>query len=301
MPVLRWLRDTAHPTLRLGSTLAALAGGIADGSAHAQDAPTMTGTALSPDGISIAYETLGEGSPALVFVHGWSCDRSYWRAQLESFSREFRVVAVDLAGHGESGLGRETWSMAAFGGDVAAVVEELGLDRVILVGHSMGGDVIAEAARRLPGRVVGMIWVDVYSQLGRPRTPAQLESVVGPLRADFVPATRAFVRGMFPPDSDPDLVEHVAVDMSAAPPDVAVEALEHALSFDRVMPGLLEELDLPLIAINPDRPSNDVESLERHGAEVLLLPGVGHFLMMEDPERFNPLLREAIDRILRTD
>jgi pimeloyl-ACP methyl ester carboxylesterase len=61
----------------------------------------MTATALSPDGFSIAYETLGEGSPALVFVHGWSCDRSYWAAQLEPFSRDFRVVAVDLAGQGE--------------------------------------------------------------------------------------------------------------------------------------------------------------------------------------------------------
>jgi pimeloyl-ACP methyl ester carboxylesterase len=188
--------------------------------------------------------------------------------------------------------------MAAFGGDVAALVEELGLDRVILIGHSMGGDVIAEAARRLPGRVAGLIWVDAYRRLGTRRTPEQLDAVIGPLRADFVPSTRTLVRGMFRPDADPELVERVALDMSSAPPDVALEALEHALSFDRVMPGLLEELSLPLVAINPDGTGNDVESLERYGAEVMLMPGVGHFLMMEGPDGFNALLRTAIDRVI---
>ncbi len=248
----------------------------------------MTKFVTSPDGIAIAYETRGEGAPAIVFVHGWSCDRTYWAGQLEPFSREYQVVAVDLAGHGESGAGREEWSMAAFGGDVAAVVEGLGLERVVLVGHSMGGDVIAAAARRLPGKVVGMIWVDAYRALGNPRTPEQLEAVVSPLRTDFVPATRAFVRSMFPAEADPELVERVAVDMSSAPPEVAVEAVYNALSYDRVMPGLLEELDLPLVAINPDGLGTDVESLERYGAEVLLLPEVGHFLMMEDPEGVDP-------------
>ncbi len=76
----------------------------------------MKGLVTSADGIHIAYETRGEGTPALVFVHGWSCDRTYWDGQLPAFSRQFKVVAVDLAGHGESGLGRKTWTMGAFGG-----------------------------------------------------------------------------------------------------------------------------------------------------------------------------------------
>lgn len=254
-------------------------------------------TATSPDGISIAYETRGTGSPALVFVHGWSCDRSYWAAQLEAFSRDFQVVAVDLAGHGESGFGREAWTMAAFGGDVAAVVEALALDRVILVGHSMGGDAIVEAARRLPDRVAGLVWVDTYRRLGTPRTQEQLDAILAPIRADFVDATRAFVSGMFLPSADPKLVERVASDMSSAPPEVALEALAFALSFDREMPRLVLELGLPIVAINPEQPASDIASLDRHGVEVMLMPGVGHFLMLEDPEEFEALLRTAIDRI----
>jgi hypothetical protein len=108
--------------------------------------------AISSDGVRIAYEVHGEGSPALVFVHGWSCDRSYWAGQFEPFSRQFKVVAVDLAGHGDSGLERRAWTIQSFGDDVASVVKKLRLGRVILIGHSMGWDVIPEAARATASR-----------------------------------------------------------------------------------------------------------------------------------------------------
>ena len=173
--------------------------------------------ANSTDGVRIAYEVHGNGSLALVFVHGWSCDRSYWAGQLEPFSRGFKVVALDLAGHGDSGVGRKQWTIQSYGDDVAAVVKKLDLKRVVLIGHSMGGDVIPEAALRLPGRVVGLIWVDTYKKLGQGRSPEEVQAFVAKLRPDFVKATRDLVRSMFVTTSDPALVERVALDMSAAP------------------------------------------------------------------------------------
>ena len=113
-----------------------------------------TGTAISADGLPIYYTVQGEGEPALVFVHGWCCDGGYWSEQLGRFAQRYKVVAVDLGGHGQSGLGRQTWTMEAFGEDVKSVVEKLGLTKAVLVGHSMGGKVIIEAARLMPGRVV---------------------------------------------------------------------------------------------------------------------------------------------------
>lgn len=278
---------------------AALATGCGRESADTVGTRSTADTVTSADGIRVVYEAHGEGTPALVFVHGWSCDRSYWAGQLQPFSRQFRVVAVDLAGHGESGLGREAWTMRAFGGDVAAVVDKLGLQRIILIGHSMGGDVIVEAARRLPGRVAGLVWVDTYKQLGTPRTPEQRQAMLAPFRANFVKTTHAFVQGMFPPTADRSLVERVAADMSAAPPTVALGAIESAMSFDREIPSALQELNLPVVAINPDYQPTDSASLERHRVEVAVMSGVGHFLMMEDPERFNRLLRTTIDKFIR--
>ena len=95
----------------------------------------MSEVVRSGDGVPLAFEVHGAGAPALVFVHGWSCDRSYWRGQLRPLAARYRTVAVDLAGHGESGLGRRAWTMAAFGEDVVAVVEQLGLVQLVLIGH----------------------------------------------------------------------------------------------------------------------------------------------------------------------
>jgi pimeloyl-ACP methyl ester carboxylesterase len=69
------------------------------------------------DGTPIYYEVCGDGEPALVFIHGWCCKRSYWVNQLSEFAQRHKVVAVDLAGHGESGLDRKAWTIPAFGED----------------------------------------------------------------------------------------------------------------------------------------------------------------------------------------
>ncbi|MET0551676.1 MAG: alpha/beta hydrolase [Vicinamibacteria bacterium] len=253
----------------------------------------------SADGVRIAYETRGRGEPAVVLVHGWSCDRTYWKEQLAPLAGKFQVVTVDLAGHGASGRNRRAWTIASFGGDVAAVVEKLGLRRVVLVGHSMGGDVVAEAARLLPGRVDGLVWVDTYKQLGTFRTPEQVQTMVSSFRADFRKTTRVFARLMFARGADPALVERVVADMSSAPPAVALPSMEAAVSYDREMPGALRALGLPVVAINPDRPPSDAVALARHGVGLELMSGVGHFPMLEAPQRFNELLVRTIERIPR--
>jgi pimeloyl-ACP methyl ester carboxylesterase len=252
--------------------------------------------AASPDGIPIAYEVRGEGSPALVFIHGWSCDRSYWQAQVKAFAQKHQVITIDLAGHGESGLGRASWTMESFGGDVFAVLEKLAVQSMVLIGHSMGGDVILEAARRLPGRVQAMVWIDTYRQLPSYRSPEEIQERLAPFRADFTSTARAFVRGMFHSDTDALLVERVVSHMSSAPADVAMSAAAFAWSYGPEVDVALKELKLPLVAINPEKPPTDVASMNRHGVDVVLMPGVGHFPMMEDPKHFNELLSKVVER-----
>lgn len=256
----------------------------------------MKDIAHSADGVPVRYEVRGTGTPTLVFVHGWSCDRSYWRAQTDVFARHYQVVTIDLAGHGESGSDRRAWTMPAFGADVVAVVERLGLQSTVLIGHSMGGDVIVEAALQLSNRVVGLVWVDVYTTLDTPPNAEQLQEFIAPFRNDFAAATRDFVRRLFAPDSDPALVDWVAADMSAAPPEIALEAMQHARSNMSTAAAGLRRLDVPKVAINPEQRPTDVESLQRHGMETTLVSGVRHFPMMEDAETFNRALRETIER-----
>jgi len=183
-----------------------------------------TARAIAPDGIEIAFQVYGAGEPTLVLVHGWSCNRSYWQAQLEPLSRNYQVVTLDLAGHGESGSGRREWTIAAFGSDVATVVNQLGLGEVVLVGHSMGGDVVLEAARQFPDRIRGIVWVDTYNQLAQFSTLQQVRERMAAFETNFVQTTRQFVQRMFPANADAALIERVAADMSGAPPEVALPA-----------------------------------------------------------------------------
>jgi pimeloyl-ACP methyl ester carboxylesterase len=256
---------------------------------------SVSGVATSRDGIPLAFEVHGAGTPSLVFVHGWSCDRSYWSGQVGPLAARYQTVAVDLAGHGESGVGRRAWTMAAFGEDVVGVVEQLDLGEVVLIGHSMGGDVIVEAALRLGDRVAGLVWVDTYSTLGEPQTGDEIEAFLAPFREDFATATQALVRRLFTPDADAELVAWVAADMSAAPPEIAIDALGSAVGNDRGIVAGLRELTAPVVAINPDARPTDAQALRRHGVRTVLVSGVGHFLMMEDPDRFNRLLGEVIE------
>lgn len=258
----------------------------------------MKDVAIAPDGVPIHYEVQGEGAPALVLVHGWSCDRSYWKEQLGHFARRYQVVAVDLAGHGESGQGREQWTIPAFGTDVAAVVEKLGLQQVILIGHSMGGPVIVEAARRLSQRVLGLVGVDTYRTLGHIPSPEEIAETLAPLRGNFPEAARSYVGQMFIPSSDPGLRESIVSDMAAAPPQVAIGAMEaNRKNAQNLITGL-RELQAPVIAINSDYRPYDVETAQALGVKLVFMSGVGHFVMMEDAETFNRLLEEAIGELV---
>ena len=293
MEKVNWMRKILK--LNLVAALALTISVVGNGQSVSNKKPL---TVTSADGVSIAYETFGKGSTALVFVHGWSCDKSYWKGQIEYFSKAYRVVNIDLGGHGESGLGRKDWTIYSFGTDVAAVIKHLSLERVILIGHSMGGDVSADAALLLPGRIAGLIMVDVYKKLGAGRPAEQIDAFVADFSVDFAPKVQKLVRSMFLTNADPSLVEFVAKDMSSAPPAVALSAMRSSFTHSRQITHDLEHLKLPVIALNPDNEPTDVESMRNHGVDVIIMLGVGHFLMMEDPKRFNELLETAIKEIL---
>jgi pimeloyl-ACP methyl ester carboxylesterase len=232
-----------------------------------------------------------------VFVHGWCCTRRFWDFQIPAFAQSALVVALDLAGHGESASNRDNWSVTRFGNDLTAVVNALELQDVILIGHSMGVDVILEAARDLDGRVHGLVWVDQYTTLSAFMSQQSIQERVGPFRAHFVDATLAFVRRMFVPTSDPLLMERVCQSMSSVHEEIAVPALEATWGHGPRVVDLLSELRLPVVAINAVSPPTDTSSMQRNGVEVLLVPNTGHFPMLERPREFNQCLSQAIQRI----
>lgn len=255
------------------------------------------GTVRSADGVPIHYRVAGSGAPAIVFVHGWACDGSYWDEPMSRFAADHRVVAVDLAGHGRSGADRSEWTMRAFGGDVVAVLTELDIDDAVLVGHSMGGPVVVEAALAAPNRVRGIVGVDNFQAVDWPITREQTQGFLGGFRGDFPAFTENWVRTMFPESADPALVDRVAKDMASEPPAVGVASLEGLFTW---MLGeekeRLASLPVPLHCVNSDQTPTDVEALTAlvPGYRLDLMPGRGHFLMLVDPATFDGLLAESI-------
>ena len=257
----------------------------------------------SKDGTPISYEIYGAGESTLVFVHGWSCDARYWRAQLPHFAENHRVVMLDLAGHGHSGMTRSQYTMRAFGEDVKAVIEATGSRRVILIGHSMGGSVIAEAARLIPNRVKGLIGVDTLENIEYPITREELKKMIAPLEKDFRAGSRQFVEEMISPQTDPQHREWILSDMSAAPPAVALSAMNNMMS--QYITGeaakIFDEIRIPVITVNGDMWPVNYEANRRHmlSFDAIVLKGADHFLMLNRPEQFNRALETAISKLLR--
>ena len=252
---------------------------------------------LSKDGVRINFFVEGKGEPALIFVHGWSCDKSYWDNQVKEFSPKYKVVTIDLAGHGESGMNRKNYTMELFGEDVAAVVNELGLKKVVLIGHSMGGAVVIEAARILKDKVIGLVGADTFQNLGETMTADQIEPFLKPFKENFSARTKEFVKSMFLQSADPGLVKKVSDDMVSAPPEVAISAMENMFKDNAIT--ALKEIDVPIISINCDLyPVREEENRKYvKSYELKMMKGVGHFVMLEDPAKFNQLLHESIETL----
>ncbi|MCL5005039.1 MAG: alpha/beta hydrolase [Acidobacteria bacterium] len=275
---------------------------------QADKSAVEAGTAVSADGVQIRYELRGEGEPTLIFVHGWCCDRSYWREQLPYFAKKHRVVAIDLGGHGESGLNRKAWTMDAFANDVTAVARTLSLQQVVMIGHSMGGSVIVKAAPRMPGQVIGLVTVDQFYNLEEKHTQEEMDKFIAPFRVNFHEAVSNWVRTIFTPKSDPELVEWIVADMSASPPEVGLGAatgadgeIAFAFNVDNCLTRALQKVQPPLVFINSDLQPTPEEVNKRYPpySHAKIVQGVGHFVMLEAPAVFNELLESAIGEFKR--
>jgi sigma-B regulation protein RsbQ len=268
----------------------------APAAASAEDGPRIV---MSDDFVHLEYRVFGRGEPAIVLVHGWCGNADYWHSQFDALKSRYTVVALDLAGHGASGVNRADWSIANYAADVATVARQIPNAHLVLVGHSMGADVALAAVPRIGARVIGVIAVEALRSVGMPPLSAgDIEGKVAPFRKDFVGATRALVTDqLFEKGADPLLVQKVAYDMSLRSPAVAVPTLERLLAFD--LATVLPSVRVPVYAINSDLAPTDAERIGKSlpGFTLEVLPHTGHFLMLEAPARFNPLLMKDIEAL----
>jgi pimeloyl-ACP methyl ester carboxylesterase len=250
--------------------------------------------AASVDGIDIHSVSAGTG-PTIVFVHGWTCDTSSWREQLPAFDDDYRVIALDLPGHGQSGAPADgVFSMELFARAVEAVRAEAGADRIVLVGHSMGAPVIRQYALDFPEHVAAVVAVDgpldVRAFGGRGGGPGPAIAVTTEMRENMI-------RGMFVPETPPALQQHILDMMLGAPEATAAGAMAAMFNQGAGASEVVQAPALAVVAGTADFPNAEAVRQVVPNFEATQVAGTGHFLMMEKPAEFNRLLSEFLEQI----
>ncbi|MBT5230570.1 MAG: alpha/beta hydrolase [Methylococcales bacterium] len=266
-----------------------------------QYASVKYAVAVSSDAEKISYSTYGAGETTLIFVHGWSCDSRYWHKQLSTFSKNYRVVTVDLAGHGHSSLGRLDYSMLSFAQDVKAVIEKDNINQAILIGHSMGGGVIAEVARLMPKKVVAIIGIDTLQNVAEDIPQNMIDEMSKPFEVDFQNAMQAFVLPLLPDATEEALIRWIQEDMASAPKKVALSAFRHYMGqyVNGEASAVFENISIPVVSINARVWPTDLDANKKHIQDYNLyyIEETGHFPMLEKPKKFNALLTEVLESI----
>ncbi|MBW1764788.1 MAG: alpha/beta hydrolase [Deltaproteobacteria bacterium] len=253
--------------------------------------------AISSDGVEIRYNVQGEGEPALIFVHGFSRSHNDWARQMDYFSDRYTVVALDLAGFGESGNNRDNWTMEAFGSDVVSVIEHLNLNKVILIGHSMGTPAIMKAAIQNQGKIIGLVPVDMLDDVGQKRSAEEIEKIVEGYKNMMINPTEEIVRSWFVKEIDEELVSEFVNYYNT---DFKVgweESIRSTMKWiSDSQPDDLTKIDIPICCINSDLSIPDYDLVRQYSQNfnAKIIKGVGHFVMIEAQDEFNRLLEECI-------
>ena len=249
----------------------------------------------------IAYEIHGDNERALVFVHGWLCNRSFWKDQIKHFANDYTVVAIDLRGHGQSSSEIENLSINAFAQDVIAVTSSLGLSDVTLVGHSLGGLVVLETARL---NVIDLQGVVVVDELEGEDLFYSYFYKIGAwlmLKFGYDGVIDSMVEELYKSPATNDLAKEISEAMKEAPSVIGINSLfgeGHYLDYiNNHISEALEDVSIPIAIFNAGDapPKHNFDSVNQELLVTKGIPNTSHFLMMEQSTEFNELLESILE------
>ena len=258
--------------------------------------------AATLDGMKIHSTSTGKGSKTLVLVHGWTCDDSSWAANVPELAKRYRVITLDLPGHGRSGAPKDgNVTMEMFAKAVEAVRAEQKVDKIILVGHSMGTPVIREYAHLYPQHVSALVLVDGVVVAPPPPSGRGVQTPLDPNKLttpEGLSMREGMIKGMFTPNTPKDVQEHVLKMMLAAPPATAASAMK--TTFDEKYASD-EVMNVPAYGIFAEKsfalPAVPLLKKIFPKFDYAAMPGTGHFVMMEQPTEFNRLLIKFVESL----
>lgn len=254
------------------------------------------------DGVEIFYTQRGSGPLTLFFVHGWCIDQTYWKEQIDIFSADYQTVAIDLPGFGKSGKDRKLYSIESYAKDVNTVIEKLDLKNVVLIGHSMAGDIILEATRNNKN-TKALIGVDNFKDVDQQlndELKAEIDRFMIMLQEQYGEIAPAYAeQSLFHSKTDSIVKNKVLTDIKTADPHISTSVLQAVFDYGVKEKERLAEIDQKLFLINSVLPKTNEKNLAATGVsyKILEIKGTGHYPMTENPRMFNMRLTEVLDEI----
>jgi pimeloyl-ACP methyl ester carboxylesterase len=258
-------------------------------------------------GIELAYEVSGTGAP-VVLLHGFPFNRTLWREQVEALHERYTVITVDLRGHGETPAtdGDAPATMEAMAEDVAALLDELRIERVVLGGLSMGGYVTLAFCRLFPERVRALLLADTRPQADTDEARLKREeTATRALREGMRTIADAMLPKLLAPATHaerPEIVARVSDMILHTDPQGAAAALR-GMAVRRDHTEMLREIKCPTLIIvgslDAITPPTDAELMQREirGSRLEVIAGAGHVSNVERPAEFNHALKKFLDEL----
>jgi pimeloyl-ACP methyl ester carboxylesterase len=252
-----------------------------------------------PDDTTIHYTASGPpDGPAQVLIHGWACNRGDFDAITGYLPDDLRVLAVDLAEHGDSRSARADWSIQEFARDVVAVLDAESVAAAHVAGHSLGGAVAVEVARLAPDRVTRVLALDAlhYTFLFGALDDAAAEGFVATVREDFTGLVRSMVEAGSPEGTDEALKDTYYAKMVAVRQPAGTGAFEGLVRWD--MEEALAAISAP-VTVYAGRPlltPEAVAHLDGRVEQVVPIDLGSHHFGAEAPEGTARLLADAVGR-----
>ena len=246
---------------------------------------------------TIAYNQYGNGDTTLLFVHGWCINKEYWSEQSKYFSDKYKVVALDLPGFGQSDKSRSEWTFEKYTDDINEFIKAEKLKNVILIGHSMSGDILLLMDTKYPGSVIGIVGIDNLKKPGVKLSEEENKSIEGffaMMDSSFSGTVEAYTKGnLFRPSADTSIVNRVIKDFKSNDSVIAIKVLRSLIDVSEKERDMMQQLKHTLYLVNSDSDTTHIDSLKKYckaSAVVVYVHGTGHYPMIEKPAEFNAAL-----------
>ena len=251
------------------------------------------------DGLNLFYKKSGNGKTALFFVHGWLGNAEWWNKQQAYFDKCYTVVSLDLPGHGKSDVNRGEWTSNAYAMDIKTVAEQLDVDQIVLIGHSMSGAYVLEAALYM-SNVCGVVLVDTLKDIEKQMTLIQAEEMLfSKYRSDFNNAVDNLLPNFLFCNQTPQvLIEQLKGEFLSHPSDLAIKVIEPLYKMN--IKAIVSEVNIPVRGINSDFSPTNIENNLNYfkDYDYKSIHQTGHYPMLEKPDEFNTVLSEILDILL---